>query len=523
MRAAFNDYVRENWTEGYFSSRYIPELFKEQYIKRKEAADCLHVTEDKVLELVKKGKLKGIAIGKHGKTICLVDKEEVLNQNTYCENVVNLSKAMKPLGLGRKAVIDLVKRRLLRARFHTNPWYKTEINFIDIGTLMLNISKIVKENRRTDVKSSYHFYQAISALICIKESTSSFLQAILKSDILPCGWDRQSGIKGLMFSKNDLDKYRNMKLKKINGKLVPISKAATIFGMKAIEPFYELVRRKLICAVQLPGKKQKPLRIEKKMLTAFVKLYISADEMAARLRIPSENAARMAINYGVLPVSGASVDGGLQYVFKRSDVDKLLLTERKSIATDPKLLLEDEDVEYLYGEQIRIALNLSMNDFIKYSRIGYLNPAWPADCRRQGIDRYYRRDAVKRLQQKLKKQKELLTTTEAARELGETNLSFHNRWVLSERIKRVRVHERSPERPRYKREDVEEIKKLKMTTIRGSKAAQILNICSGTLQYWRAIGRIKPVSGPTIDGKGYYLYLISDIEEIEQEKLMKIS
>lgn len=526
IRDSFRDYVQNNWTHGYFSSKYMPELEDEVYITREKAAKQLHINAAKVLRLVKSGKLKG-AILKIGKTeMCLVDKNDLLNQQAYCENVVTLEKAVKHLGLSRDSVIDLVLKGVIRRSDNerNDERMTWNIQFFDIVMLMMRISKIINENNMGTLGEAWDFNRTIRSLAYIEDSAGSLLLAVLSGEIRPCGWKRKNGLKGLLFRKKEIDRYRAIRYAAIYGNYISIEQAAKLLGMNDPKPLYCLIKKQKISIVQLSEGKRRIRRISMKVLEEYKKKYITAGEISAKIKTTSSVAAGLAINCGVLPVSGSHVDGGRQYIFLRKLIDRVNITDHVNKLRDSRQMIQDENVVYLSSRQIKKALRLTQGEFLKYCQLRYLQSIWPTSkIFKPGCTRYYPRSEVAALRARLNEHAKLLSCSEAAKILKETCSSFYHNWVLSGRVKRVRFHENIIENCRVNRADVEEAKRLKMSTIRGVKAAEMLNVSLGAVGSWRRTGKLIPVSGPSIDGHGYFLYLKSDVERIREERVNRVA
>lgn len=121
----------------------------------------------------------------------------------------------------------------------------------------------------------------------------------------------------------------------------------------------------------------------------------------------------------------------------------------------------------------------------------------------------------------IKRKKELLdanviTAKEAAEMLNEDLSWFYKKWVISGRLKKVNFTDSLGDNF-FDKNDVKQIVKLRKDTIRGSEAAKIIGVTRNTILKWKRKNKIIPVSGPDIDGSGYYLYLKKDVMELKKK------
>ena len=119
LHTAFENYLATQWDGGYLNSKLgrieMPENCDRKFLSGVETAKLLKMTEAWVLRSVECGTLKG-RLRKMGKrTSVLVERESA---EVYLENLANTistEEVAKILGIGRKAVVDLIEHSCLDA------------------------------------------------------------------------------------------------------------------------------------------------------------------------------------------------------------------------------------------------------------------------------------------------------------------------------------------------------------------------------------------------------------------------
>lgn len=108
-----------------------------------------------------------------------------------------------------------------------------------------------------------------------------------------------------------------------------VSEAAEILGVK-VEVAYQWVRRGLLPTVGARDRRTEAgRRVREEDVRAFRREYVTAPELRGRHGLgTSKKLALRLIDMGAVAVSGPSVDGARQFLFRRAEVDALLLRRR---------------------------------------------------------------------------------------------------------------------------------------------------------------------------------------------------
>jgi hypothetical protein len=135
----------------------------------------------------------------------------------------------------------------------------------------------------------------------------------------------------------------------------------------------------------------------------------------------------------------------------------------------------------------------------------------------RGVRYLFTRFDVERCKARLMDDKQLLSAPEAAKLLNENLSWFYKKWVKTGRLKTVGFEDKLGKHFFF-RTDVEACAEVKKNTITGPEAAKKLGIYRTAVLKWTKSGKLRPVSGPAVDGFGCNLYLRIDIERLAESR-----
>jgi hypothetical protein len=98
---------------------------------------------------------------------------------------------------------------------------------------------------------------------------------------------------------------------------------------------YFLARPRLLSSLNRMGEHYPDLLIGKDDLDLFNSTYVLSAKVAARPGTISGHLTRLLTTQGIQPISGPKVDGGRQYVFRKSDLDAINADELVSAGSRP--------------------------------------------------------------------------------------------------------------------------------------------------------------------------------------------
>lgn len=149
-------------------------------------------------------------------------------------------------------------------------------------------------------------------------STVEVLRAVLDGRLSPHRIDANAiGVRRLLFAPTNVSR-----LSAPTSRTLSVVEAAEVMGVKP-EVCLHWTRIGLLASTEGVRRPEKGTRICREAITGFGSRYLLAPEYAAKHGVGTKWVARHLGKMGVTPVTGPSVDGGRQYVFRRDEVERL--------------------------------------------------------------------------------------------------------------------------------------------------------------------------------------------------------
>lgn len=147
-------------------------------------------------------------------------------------------------------------------------------------------------------------------------STVEVLRAVLEGRLVPQALDGGAvGVRRLLFEPTNVSR-----LSAPASRTLSVVEAAEVMRVKR-EVCLHWARTGLLASTEGSRRPEKGTRISREAIAEFGSRYLLAPEYAARHGVGTKWVARHLAKLGVAPVSGPSVDGGRQYVFRRGEVE----------------------------------------------------------------------------------------------------------------------------------------------------------------------------------------------------------
>ena len=144
--------------------------------------------------------------------------------------------------------------------------------------------------------------------------------AIRAGTIAPVALDAKArGLHRFLFKQADVDRFVAA-LTQTEGRTLSVVEAAAELGVKQ-EVAYGWVRSGHLATVTVNSPTETGRRITEAALATFRQEYVTAAEFARLHRLGKKWAGRNLIEFGVKAVSGPSVDGARQFLFRRADLE----------------------------------------------------------------------------------------------------------------------------------------------------------------------------------------------------------
>nr|WP_295829966.1 TniQ family protein [uncultured Azospirillum sp.] len=172
---------------------------------------------------------------------------------------------------------------------------------------------------------------AARALGGLGMGAKAVLRAVLEGQLHPAALrPERRGLARMVFHKADAEALRDT-LGAAARRTLSVDGAARALGIKQ-EVAYHWVRRGWLPTVKVPGTTaERGGRITEEALVLFRREYVTAPDLRGTRGLgTSKKLALQLIDMGARPVSGPSVDGGRQFLFRRAEIDALLARRRSA-------------------------------------------------------------------------------------------------------------------------------------------------------------------------------------------------
>ncbi|HEY9769455.1 MAG TPA: TniQ family protein [Coleofasciculaceae cyanobacterium] len=323
LHKAFENYLATQWDGGYLNTKLgrikMPDDVERKFLSGAETAKLLKMKEAWVLRSVQCGMLKG-RLRKMGKrTSVLVERESAEAYLQNLANAISTEEVAKILGIGRKAVVDLIEHSCLSAfRGRTADGYlRWLINRNAPVELLNRIDALLKEKTDRGKIDKCSFDLAIRRLSGSGCSIGRFVSAILDRTIVPVGKIQRIGLKQYCFDTQNIDRLVEDYYKK-DEQVLNVSDIAILLGIKQqVAAFW--IDRGFMSAEIKPGK-HRPRKVLKVSIEEFRNQYITAVELARQMDTSPRKVVSLLGDRHILPVTGKEIDGGRQYLFLRKEV-----------------------------------------------------------------------------------------------------------------------------------------------------------------------------------------------------------
>jgi hypothetical protein len=336
MRSAFEEYLVTRWDGGY--TTHLRRLDKAvcrggRYASRREAKELLKVSVRGIDRLIAAGILQAVVQNRGEARLILIERESLRELKGRFERSLHLKQVEKLLGVSHSRVLELVEHGLLKPLRGPNIDGCSDWRFSEeeIKNLIAQIQAKVGSPASEVTSDRLNLLIALRRLNRVDVRMGQFIKSILGGEISPCGEDGKSGLASFLFSKKQLAYYVGKQRSAQMGEVLCATEAAKRLGVTQ-DVIYFLTKRDILPSQKRTRRGYSDLLISKEGLEYFEASYMLPAKVAARLGTISGYLTGLLITRGVQPISGPKVDGGRQYVFRRSDLEGMNVEELISLA-----------------------------------------------------------------------------------------------------------------------------------------------------------------------------------------------
>lgn len=264
----------------------------------------------RVASLVKAGTIDGsVRRYVNGRESILIRTIEDVDGNSTKDTILTLTAVVTSLGLKKSRVIQLVEAGLIRTAYRHNAMEQWAVLQ----------SSLEKFRARPKVLGSARVLVSLKWLIQYKLTTPEFVElvrAVLDGELCLAMFPSER-MSDWNFDREVVDEWIKIR-RRVPSVGITIPQAAIELGIKQ-QVAYDLVRVGLLQSEYTVTKNAIRV-IPPSALVSFRKELIALSELARCMQYSPRKMLVKLAAYGVLPVTGPSVDGGRQYYVKRREV-----------------------------------------------------------------------------------------------------------------------------------------------------------------------------------------------------------
>lgn len=523
LRVAFEEYLKAQWDGGLVFDRLL-RLTKHtgnsrRYLSQKEVIQELRLGEDVLNRLIEEGVLKSTARLNKKRKVLLFDRENVEEVKQILETLLPASEVATILDVRLETVIELIQKGGLTAfdgpTAGAHRYWKISTDEIKrvYSVIDGNLAKVTPGSKHKTVA----FKKVVHRIISYGLSVSDFVKAMLDGEIAPSGKVQGGGLSRYEFAEEHLRGYIERHKQKLTGPSLQMREVMKALGIQHASAIH-FIKSGLLPSKTVKIGNSTITVVPVESMDAFNSTYVLATKAACSVGTSPSFLIRCLGRNGIQPVCG----GGRQkihYVYRRADFETLnieaLVSEakagkvvRSNLGEDRIISLEEASEHLDVG--VTTLIKLVNRKIVKpYSKI--LNPS---------TGRYYylfRLSIIDEIRNIDSNCAELVTTSEAAKMLGESDCWFLLKWVYTKRVRAIKF-KHARDHHFFLRPEIRALAQFKQKTVSSKDAAKILNIGRITVYKWTVSGKLRLASGPSIDGFGNHLYLRRDVERLRKER-----
>ncbi|MCB0744445.1 MAG: hypothetical protein KDC67_11115, partial [Ignavibacteriae bacterium] len=263
--------------------------------------------------------------------------------------------------------------------------------------------------------------------------------------------------------------------------------------------------------VDLNTSKRGTIYIEKSEAKSFNRKYVFAGALAKKYKINNTNLAEKMISQGITPVSGPNIDGGLTYLFKRSDVAKISMKQLSTLENyptktgrkkgDPKKIKDPLSVNL---EVVKEKLKISNSKLIGLIDKGILkmqpNKVREVRITKSSFDKIC----------KILDSQELVDLNQAIDKTKESKIAFYKRWINTGFVNLIDIDIKKF----ISKDDLKKIQQFKSKFVTCEEGGQITNTNRTYLPNLEKLGKIKTAKYLFNKGRPIRFYLRSEVVQI---------
>jgi hypothetical protein len=514
LRAAFEKYIATHWQGGYTTalSRLgnIAPLNK-KYLTVVEAKHILKITSESVRKLLAANKLQRANENQAPSGLVLIEAQSVREFRNELIDSFNLHETGKSLRTHARRIFELVESGFLHPLRGpiVDKNHRWQFSRQDVAGFLKRLENSVNTSRSTKGKE-ITLYDALHKIRKVRGHCGTLIRAVFDGEISVRS-KGPVGLSSLLFARDDVVAYSRGELRGQAGNVFSIQEAARFLKTNPMAVYF-FVNKGLLKASLLPGFERLGQSTTAEELNTFIsKYFVLTRAYAKTLRTHTSYIVARLADENIKPISGRTIDGCPQYVFRRSQIVSTTLEE----------LITSTRVNRSCNGQINTSVNLDQvcnllkvdrdsaarmiqNGFLRSSVRGRRTPK---------KDRYFIPYALV----EACKRRRIEFTSILSANVAASRLNVNVNTVRNA-MKRGELRGMRSEKGLHCFyvfvEDVEKLMRANQLQVGTKEAAAILNVTRGIFNQLVKRRILEPVSGPTVDRFGRKRYLRTDVMRV---------
>ena len=439
---------------------------------------------------------------------------ELTDADNYIRSIVPLECVSDILNVSRTIVNSLASSNILKTIAFSKRGRDKLFSLYDVAGFLNKIGMQCDFNSEANTKDLICYDKIINNKLQFKTRGLyiTLITDVLKGLLKVQNFEIENGLKGIYFLRNDVERYVNSG-KLINNDLFDLKEAAQFIGT------YRDAMHRIISTGLIPVSSQsahvfnsKKL-VKKTDLESFSKIYMLPKQIAEYYDCNVTNVSDKLKSMGVCPVSGPFIDNGLIYIFRRSDIESIT----KESFNKVKKYNSNSGRRRKGDESLRVLASLNLIDANKACEIigSGINVQTIASLVRKGYIKDYVHNGelgnkkffepveIENYLDKYKNNSNLLSYNNACALLNLTERRFFIDWIKPKRLEYI---DDGLGNKFFRLEDLKKVQDFRLNNVSLYELIALTGKTKADISNAVKLGKIKPVSGPAIDGFSNFMF-----------------
>lgn len=516
LREAFDSYLLTHWNGGHISAlKRFNQAGNEAktFVSRTEAHEILRTSVESVDSFIERGLLKAIVKKQGNIKKYFIEKQSVYALKEKLERTINLAETEQILGLHKKRITQLVECGVIIPLRGPSVDNYGGWKFIKSDILgLLDRFNAKQMNGKKNRKDLIGFYDALEKYTRIGKNIGNFVNAVLTDKLMPvdktCGY----GLQGYLFSNIDLTKLILIDLGFNDENYISIEDAAKELSVSD-ETILCFIRDSFITSELIKTVTPNIQLIKKTIWRNFLEEYFLLTVRTAReFGVFLVDLMKNLSSKGIKPLFHGLAGRGHMYLYRKEDLLKVNFNilrkkarERRVKKINPNFVTKQRACEILqiteeefqdYVERRIVRLYTRTTDIELYS-LSIINK-----CKELGINVQY-----------------IISLSHAAK-IAEMSCSYlWQKFSDSNQQAQLLINADGTRIRFILKKDFEEfLNRRKELFLSTRETAKLLNLTQAYITQLVYYGRLKPITGPTVDGSTRFYFTKEEINRFCQFK-----